>query len=76
MELLPNMPESLSPREKWCRKNGVLIEQTAGDQQSLGEFKASGRGKVAYGKTEKEAGDVLAYRLWTQLKIKHWNYSG
>jgi hypothetical protein len=66
MDLFGDMEESLSPRERWKRKNLSSMLEVEG------HWVARGRGTAMAGSTEDEAVQKLAHKLWTSMKIKPW----
>lgn len=71
--LLGDMEESLSPREKWIRSNAVKVFQTGGDHEEP-KWKAVSGNYEAVGPTDDEAVERLAQVLWAKKKIKTWNH--
>jgi len=74
MDLFNNMPESLSPRERWVRNNLVVVLPTDGHETVFGKYKATARKENGFGETSAEAVDQLAHKLWAKYSVKHWNF--
>ena len=72
MNLFSDTEESLSPRESWIRKHGILCRD-CGEDHKLGRWEARLRGVNEYAPTRDEALAALAARLWKEFQIKPWN---
>ena len=74
-DLFYDQPESISPREKWCRENRVLAGLTHGrEQQMFGDYVAytAGLKHMEYGHSRDVALEKLAMTLWKKEDVKPW----
>lgn len=68
-EMFPDMEETLSPRQKWIRKNAVKSFALEGKE---GKYKAVSGDFSAIGDDEDQAILRLAQTLWIRKQIKTW----
>jgi hypothetical protein len=72
MDLFNDMEESLSPKEKWMRRNSVEVLATEDDHGPKWIAQATGRSGVSR-EGRDDAIKRLAHRMWVDAGIKPWN---
>ena len=68
-----DLPETLSPREKWIRENGVTVKDESDAPRYIDKpWSASCGNRGAYGADKDEAIARLAAHLEKCDGVKHW----
>lgn len=69
-DFFPDMEESLSPKQQWCKRHNVEIVYSEARGNTPAQFKAFSLEYEASAETEAEAIDRLAQILWIKKNIK------
>ena len=69
-DFFPNMEESLSPRQRWCKRHAVKTVYCEPRGEKPAQFKAFSLEYETSAETEAEAIDRLAQILWIKKNIK------
>ena len=69
-DFFPDMEESLSPRQQWCKRHAVKTVYCESRGERPAQFKAFSLEYEASAETEAEAIDRLAQILWIKKNIK------